>query len=69
MHERIGLSVQEAANCLSVSERHLRRLLARGVIPHSRLGKRIIIMPETLRSMLAQCARTPRKTGEKSTAS
>ncbi len=51
LDERLALSVPETATALGVSERHLRDLLPE--IPHTYLGKRIVIPVEQVRKWLA----------------
>lgn len=49
--ETIGIST--AAQIVGISERHLKRILAKGEGPPSvRLGRRRLFMPETLRAWL-----------------
>ncbi len=48
----IALGVPEAAQCISISERHLRELTAQGQVPHCRLGSRIIYPVDALRAWL-----------------
>ena len=53
--DRIGLTVEEAAAALGVSERHLRSLLPE--IPHARLGGRVVVPVDDLRRWLSERAR------------
>ena len=45
---RPWLSVAEAADLLDVSERTVRREVARGRLPHRRLGRRLLIAAEAV---------------------
>ena len=53
--DRIGLTVEEAAKVLGVSERHLRSILPE--IPHTRLGGRVVVPVDDLRRWLSERAR------------
>ena len=51
---RLALTVSEAAAALGVSERHLREVLPE--IPHTRVGRRVVIPVEPFREYLrARC--------------
>ena len=47
---KLALGAAEAAEALSVSERHLTALVAADAIPHVRLGNRILFSPDVLRA-------------------
>ena len=52
--DRLGLSIEEAAQAISVSERHLREILPE--IPHVHIGRRVIIPVDDLRRWLQERA-------------
>ena len=52
LRDRLALSVEEAAAALGVSERHLRAILTE--IPHTYLGRRVVIPVEGLRTWLQE---------------
>lgn len=46
------VSIKEAANCLSLSPSHIRKMIARGDFPSYRMGSRIIrVDPDEIRSV------------------
>ena len=46
------VSIKEAANCLSLSPSHIRKMIARGRFPSYRMGSRIIrVDPDEIRSV------------------
>jgi excisionase family DNA binding protein len=47
--DRVAWSVAEAARALGVSERMLSRLIREGVVPASRLGRRVLLDPAAVR--------------------
>ena len=53
---RLALSVSEAADAISVSERHLRKLLPE--IPHMHIGGRVVIPVKELEAWLGERAKT-----------
>ena len=59
-HERLAYSIQEAAAMLGgVSARSVQRLIARGVLPCVRIGRRVLVGAETLRSFIARSDEVP----------
>lgn len=52
----LALDVREAAHALRVSERTLRTLVARGQVPHVRLGRRVVFPVDSLREYLSEKA-------------
>ena len=56
LSNRIALTVQEAADTIGVSERHLRSMLLE--IPHTRMGNRVVIPVENLKKWLSERADT-----------
>ena len=53
---RLALSISEAAAAISVSERHLRKLLTE--IPHTYIGTRVVIPVKEFRAWLGERAKT-----------
>jgi excisionase family DNA binding protein len=58
MSERFGLRIREAAEALGLGMTNTRKLVASGALPSVRIGKRIIITPESIRAFLANAAPT-----------
>lgn len=56
--ERFGLRIREAAEALGLGMTNTRKLVASGALPSVRIGKRIIITPESIRAFLANAAPT-----------
>jgi excisionase family DNA binding protein len=50
---RLALSVPDAATLLGISRAHAYELVARGELPHLRLGRRIVIPRVALEALLA----------------
>jgi excisionase family DNA binding protein len=57
---RKQLQVDDVAELIGVSSRHVRNLIARGVLPHWRAGGRILIDPEKLRDWIDAGGTSPR---------
>jgi excisionase family DNA binding protein len=57
--DRLALSVKEAARVLGVSERTVREMLPE--LPHTHLGRRVVIPLEPLREWLYRRASTNKK--------
>ncbi|HEY3673061.1 MAG TPA: helix-turn-helix domain-containing protein [Acidimicrobiia bacterium] len=51
--ERLVWSVEEAGRRLGISRAHAYELVARGDLPHLRLGRRLVIPKQALESLLA----------------
>lgn len=54
LDQRAAWSVAETARALGISERTVSKLIASGELPVSRVGRRILICPVTVRSWLAK---------------
>jgi len=54
--ERFGLRIREAAEALGIGLTNARALVASGAIQSVRIGKRIIVTPESIRAFLANAA-------------
>jgi len=52
---RLALSISEAADAISVSERHLRKLLPE--IPHTHIGGRVVIPVKEFEAWLGERAK------------
>lgn len=50
---RLTFTVAEAAEALGITERHYRRLIERGEVPHLRLGGRVVVPKVALTALLA----------------
>ena len=61
---RVTLSVAEAAKALSLSDRTITSMIAKGEIPVVRIGKRRLIPVEGLRKWIASRTATPTDTTE-----
>lgn len=57
--ERFGLRIREAAEALGLGMTNTRKLVASGALPSVRIGKRIIITPESIRAFLAKAKAKP----------
>jgi excisionase family DNA binding protein len=57
--ERLVWSVEEAARRLGISRAHAYELVARGGLPHLRLGRRIVVPRHALESLLASVDAAP----------
>ena len=57
--ERLVWSVEEAGSRLGISRAHAYELVARGELPHLRLGRRIVVPRHTLESLLASVDSAP----------
>ncbi len=55
---RVGLTVQETAQALGISVRHVRAHLAN--IPHCHVGSRVVVPVDALRRWLDELAETER---------
>ena len=62
LSNRLGLTVEEAADTIGVSERHLRSLLPE--IPHCRVGSRVVVPVEPLRQWLHERAQAEQQGAE-----
>lgn len=62
---RVALSVAEAAKALSLSDRTITSMIAKGEIPVVRIGKRRLIPVDGLREWIASRTTTPTNTTEK----
>lgn len=51
--ERLVWSVEETARLLGVSRAHAYELVARGELPHLRLGRRVVVPKHLLDDLLA----------------
>jgi excisionase family DNA binding protein len=51
--ERLVWSVEEAGRLLGISRAHAYELVARGEIPHLRLGRRVVVPKHVIESLLA----------------
>jgi len=50
--ERLGVSIEEAARMLSVSERTIRELTSKGKLACKKIGRRVIYSVEVLKTFL-----------------
>ena len=57
--ERLVWSVEEAGRRLGISRAHAYELVARGELPHLRLGRRIVVPRYALELLLASVDSTP----------
>jgi excisionase family DNA binding protein len=57
--ERLVWSVEEAGRRLGISRAHAYELVARGELPHLRLGRRIVVPRHALESLLASVDTAP----------
>ena len=51
--ERLVWTVEEAGRLLGISRAHAYELVARGEIPHVRLGRRVVVPKHVIVTMLA----------------
>ena len=51
--ERLVWSVEEAGRLLGISRAHAYELVARGELPHLRLGRRLVVPKHALAALLA----------------
>ena len=51
--ERLVWSIEEAGRRLGISRAHAYQLVARGDLPHLRLGRRLVVPKRALESLLA----------------
>jgi excisionase family DNA binding protein len=51
--ERLVWTVEEAGRLLGISRAHAYELVARGELPHLRLGRRVVVPKHVIESMLA----------------
>jgi excisionase family DNA binding protein len=56
---RLVVTVSEAAHLLGISRTHAYELVARGELPHVRLGRRIVIPRHALSALLGVAAERP----------
>lgn len=54
--ERLVWSVEEAGRLLGISRAHAYELVARGDLPHLRLGRRLVIPKHAISALLAAAA-------------
>ena len=52
--ERLVWSVEEAGRLLGISRAHAYELVARGDLPHLRLGRRLVVPKHALAMLLAE---------------
>ena len=52
------LTVEQVAEYLQMSTRHIRRLLANGELAHVRIGRMVRIRPEAVEAMLVNVTET-----------
>jgi len=52
-HERLVWSVEEAGRLLGISRAHAYELVARGELPHLRLGRRVVVPKHAIEVLLA----------------
>jgi excisionase family DNA binding protein len=53
-HERLVWSVEEAGRLLGISRAHAYELVARGELPHLRLGRRLVVPKQAIEGLLAR---------------
>jgi excisionase family DNA binding protein len=51
--ERLVWSVEEAGRMLGISRAHAYELVARGELPHLRLGRRVVVPKHAIEQLLA----------------
>ena len=54
--ERLVWTVAEAGRMLGISRAHAYELVARGELPHLRLGRRVVVPKQALEVLLARAA-------------
>ena len=52
--ERLVWTVEEAARLLGISRAHAYELVARGELPHLRLGRRVVVPKHAIETLLAR---------------
>ena len=52
--DRLVWTVEEAARMLGISRAHAYELVARGELPHVRLGRRVVIPKHAIATLLAR---------------
>jgi excisionase family DNA binding protein len=52
MPSPLAISIKDAALVLSLSPWTIRKWIARGIIPSIRLGRRVLVEPETLQALI-----------------
>ena len=52
--ERLVWTVEEAAGLLGISRAHAYELVARGELPHLRLGRRVVVPKHAIEALLAR---------------
>jgi excisionase family DNA binding protein len=52
--ERLVWTVEEAGRLLGISRAHAYELVARGELPHVRLGRRVVVPKHAIEALLAQ---------------
>jgi excisionase family DNA binding protein len=55
--DRLVWSVEEAGRLLGVSRAHAYELVARGELPHLRLGRRLVVPKSAIETLLAEAGR------------
>ena len=54
--DRLVWSVEEAGQLLGISRAHAYELVARGELPHLRLGRRVVVPKHAIEVLLARAA-------------
>jgi excisionase family DNA binding protein len=54
--DRLVWSVEEAGSLLGISRAHAYELVARGDLPHLRLGRRLVVPKHAIEALLAAAA-------------
>jgi excisionase family DNA binding protein len=52
--ERLVWSVEEAARLLGISRAHAYELVARGELPHLRLGRRVVVPKHAIEALITR---------------
>jgi len=52
--ERLVWSVEEAARLLGISRAHAYELVARGELPHLRLGRRVVVPKHAIETLITR---------------
>jgi excisionase family DNA binding protein len=55
--DRLVWSVEEAGRLLGISRAHAYELVARGELPHLRLGRRLVVPKNAIEALLANAGR------------
>ena len=58
-HERLVWTVAEAGLLLGISRAHAYELVARGELPHLRLGRRVVVPKHAIEALLASVHAQP----------